>query len=146
MSHLNETIKRLAADFAEHLLQAIRSAPLAEIFAGDSAAPAAKAAKAAKAPAAPKAAKAAKPAKAAPASAPAEASRGGGRASGVDIDKSLAQLLVLLGKSKGGAQGGKLRKELKLSKGQFLRVAAAGVHSKKIRRTGERRGIKYFLT
>ena len=75
----------------------------------------------------------------------AAAARRGGRTSGVDIDKSLVELLALLGKSRNGAQGGELRKDLRLSKGQFLRVAAAGVHSKKIRRIGERRGIKYFL-
>lgn len=121
MSQLNQTIARLAADFADRLLQAIRNAPLADVVQGANAR--------SKAPPAGR--------RAAP-----KASAG---SAGVDIDKSLAELLVLLEKSRGGAQGGKLRKELRLSKGQFLRVAAAGVHSKKVVRVGERRGIKYFL-
>ncbi len=121
MSQLNQTIARLASDFADRLLQAIRNAPLADVVRG------------AKAQSKP----------------PKVARRTGAKApvgsAGVDIDKSLAELLLLLGKSREGAQGGSLRKELRLSKGQFLRVAAAGVHSKKVVRVGERRGIKYFL-
>lgn len=128
MSQLNQTIARLASDFAERLLEAIRHAPLADVVQGarvrEATAPTKKRAKA-------------KP------TSPASGSANGG--AGVDIDKSLAELLVLLGKARDGAQGGSLRKELKLSKGQFLRVAAAGVHSKKVVRVGERRGIKYFL-
>ena len=138
MSHLQETIARLATEFANSVLHAIRSAPLSEIVpTGAVAAPKAGPREAVRAPVR----AAARPA--APSSA--ASSRRGGRTSGVDIDKSLVELLALLGKSRSGAQGGELRKELHLSKGQFLRVAAAGVHSKKIRRIGERRGIKYFL-
>ncbi len=140
MSHLQETIARLATEFANSVLHAIRSAPLSEIMpTGAVAAPKAAAAReAVRAPVRATPARAAAPASAA-------SSRRGGRTSGVDIDKSLVELLALLGKSRNGAQGGELRKDLRLSKGQFLRVAAAGVHSKKIRRIGERRGIKYFL-
>jgi len=125
---LNQTIARLASDFADRLLQAIRNAPLADVVSG------------ARAQAPPQ--KAARPPKG-PQKAPPKAAGAG--SSGVDIDKSLAELLVLLGKSRDGAQGGSLRKELRLSKGQFLRVAAAGVHSKRVVRVGERRGIKYYL-
>lgn len=123
MSELNQTIARLASDFADRLLQAIRNAPLADVVRG---------AKAQSKP--PKVARRAGTGAKAPVG-----------SAGVDIDKSLAELLLLLGKSREGAQGGSLRKELRLSKGQFLRVAAAGVHSKKVVRVGERRGIKYFL-
>lgn len=138
MSHLQETIARLATEFANSVLHAIRSAPLSEIMpTGAAAAPKAAAREAVRAPVRATPARSAAPA--------AAAARRGGRTSGVDIDKSLVELLALLGKSRNGAQGGELRKDLRLSKGQFLRVAAAGVHSKKIRRIGERRGIKYFL-
>ena len=123
MSHLHATITNLASDFAGRVLQAIRSAPLGEIVPLGHA-PAQKAA-----------------------AASAGVARPGrpGRTSGVDIDQSLTDLLALLGRNPDGAQGGALRRQLRLSKGQFLRVAAAGVHSNKMRREGERRGIRYFL-
>jgi len=61
-----------------------------------------------------------------------------------ELDQSLSQLLALLTKNK-GAQGGKLRTKLGLSKGQFLRVVTAGIDKKKVRRVGEKRGVRYFI-
>jgi hypothetical protein len=60
-----------------------------------------------------------------------------------EIEQSLSQLLALLTKNR-GAQGGKLRTKLGLSKGQFLRVVTAGIDKKKVRRVGEKRGVRYF--
>ncbi len=138
MSRLQDTIEHLASTFLTSVVEAIRNASLVEL----SALGAAPARSTAAAPARAKA-PAARPAPSARPNAPAARPRGG--AVGVDIEKYLTKLLGLLGTTWNGAQGGELRHELGLSKGQFLRVAAAGMAMGKIRREGERRGIHYFL-
>ena len=142
MSRLQDTIEHLATTFVNSVVEAIRNAPLAELAASGAATatvtakPGVAAASRAKGPST-------RPAAAAGPVASAARPRGG--AVGVDIEKYLSKLLGLLGTTWNGAQGGELRNELGLSKGQFLRVAAAGMHMGKIRREGERRGIHYFL-
>ena len=137
---LQDTIEHLASTFVNSVVEAIRNAPLSEL----SASGAATAPITAKSPvAAPVRGKG--PATPPISARPTASERPRGGAVGVDIEKYLSKLLGLLGTTWNGAQGGELRNELGLSKGQFLRVAAAGMHMGKIRREGERRGIHYFL-
>ena len=138
MSRLQTTIEHLASTFLTSVVEAIRNASLVELsaFAAAPARSTVAAPSRAKAPAA-------RPAPSARPTGPAARPRGG--AGGVDIEKYLAKLLGMLRTTWNGAQGGELRHELGLSKGQFLRVAAAGMAMGQIRREGERRGIRYFL-
>ena len=143
MSSLQNTIEHLASTFLTNVVEAIRNASLVELSALGAAAPRSTVAAPARAKApATRPAASVRPvaSQARPVASPARPG-----AVGVDIEKYLAKLLGLLGTTWNGAQGGELRNELGLSKGQFLRVAAAGMAMGKIRREGERRGIHYFL-
>lgn len=130
MSHLENTLSSLTSAFVVRTLNAIRAAPLEELVALTG-----------------------QPRAVGPARSPSDAPRArhstrtnrpNGPLRSDEIDASLSQLLALLTKNR-GAQGGKLRTKLGLSKGQFLRVVTAGIDKKRVRRVGEKRGVRYFI-
>lgn len=128
MSQLRESLSKIATTFVDDMLRAVRDAPLYSV------------AQVAQLPDAPS-----EPERSASGRHSTRTRRVGGSLRAREIDTLLGQLLALLAKYPEGEQGGNLRYELGLSKGQFLRVATAGLATKRLRREGYRRGIKYYL-
>lgn len=133
---LHTTIEHLASTFANSVVEALRSVPLTELSALRS-----------REHARPTPAGRAKPAARLRVSSTGTSEQVNACRPGpppTDIEPYVAKLLAFLATT-ARAQGGELRDQLGISKRLFLRVAAAGLDSGKVRRRGERRGIHYSL-
>jgi hypothetical protein len=124
MPNLQAQLRALAEAFADGVLAAIRSASLEDLT-GD--------AHATRGPS-PRARASSRP------------KRPGGRLarrSEADVEKVLASVVVLVKNSKGGLRSEQIRDALRLDRRELPRVLKAGLGSKKLRASGQKRATVY---
>lgn len=129
---LQATISRLAADFAERIVVAIRAASLAEITTLGSGGP--------RVPAAPRAERATTSSN----RSKLPRIRKGARRSPEAIEKVGASIVALLKSRPEGLRSEDIQRELKLSRKDLPRPLASALAAKLIRKTGAKRATRYF--
>jgi hypothetical protein len=138
-NNLQSSIQKLASDFAEGVLAAIRNASLEEIIGANGASPAHRGAPARRAPAA-KAAAAPSPA----AKRGSKATRALGRRSPQELESTIGKIVAALKGKKDGLRSEQLQKQLGLAKNEIVRPIQKALDDKKIMKMGQKRSTTYF--
>jgi hypothetical protein len=126
MPTLQSAIHALAEQFADGVLQAIRSSSLEEII--GEAAPARARARGRGRPGAP----------------PGPTKGRLRRRSTKDLAKVAESIVALVSKHREGMKGERIRAELGIPKNAWLRPLGLALQTKKLRKTGEKRATRYF--
>jgi hypothetical protein len=136
---LRSALDSLAQSFASGVLAAIRTASLDDLLAEGGGA------SARRGPGRPRGSTTKSTATAARASAPARTTTKGRlvRRSQADIEKTLAQVVALVRKSKGGLRSEQIRATLKLDRRELPRVLYEGLSKKKLKSKGQKRATTY---
>lgn len=134
MPSLRTTLDALAKSFASDVLAAIRGASLAELTGGGGSSPRPRAARDGE-----DRVTRTRPGRTKPA-------RSGrlARRSPEDIARSLASIVALVKKNKGGLRSEQIRAALKLDKRELPRVLAEGLKKRALKSKGQKRATTYF--
>ena len=118
-SQLRATFELLANEFAVALVRAVRTAPVGELLDASAGLPATIAK-------------------------PRAAAAKGGRRTAEDVSKTADAIVTVLKQHRSGLRAEQIRVKLELAKSDILRPIADLLATKKIVKTGERRGTVYF--